>query len=209
VGIVKDGKYLFLGEEYKPCFYLVLNQHYRGELNLHVRTIGPPGSMLQVIRQEIEALDPYLPVHNLKTMEEHLAFARLPARMTAGSIGAFAALALLLTGIGLYGVIAFTVSRGTRELGIRMALGAGPADVLRHVLGRSLLLSAIGLVIGSAVGVIVNRLMASILYGVKPIDPLSFGAALLVVAVTALLAGGMPTRRAIRIDPADTLRGEY
>jgi predicted permease len=206
IGIAKNGKYLTLGEVSKPCLYLALAQHYTGVLNLHVRTAGHPGAFLEKIRGLVEDLDPALPVYNLMTMKEHLVFALLPARMTAGSIGAFAVLALLLAGTGLFGVIAYSVSRRVREIGIRMALGARPVDVSKEVVGRSLRLTGAGLLAGSLIGFVLGRLMSAIFYNVAPTDLVSFAGAWVVLLITALLAGGLPALRASRIDPAEMLR---
>ncbi len=206
IGIAKNGKYLTLGEASKPCLYLALTQHHTGELNLHVRTAGHPGAFLEKIRGLVEDLDPALPVYNLMTMKEHLVFALLPARITAGSIGAFAVLALLLAGTGLFGVIACSVSRRVREIGIRMAVGARPVDIVKRVVGGSFLLTGMGLLAGSLIGLLLGRLMAAILYDVAPTDPASFLGAWVVLSATALLAGALPALRATRIDPAEMLR---
>jgi hypothetical protein len=150
IGIAGNGKYFSLGEDAKALMYFPLEQNHRASLYLHVRTTADPNNFLQTVRREIQALDGKLPVSDLRTMHEALGFALLPARLAAGVVSAFAFLALFLAAIGLYGVIAYSVSQSTRDIGIRMALGAQTGDVLRHVVCGGMTLTGIGLALGLA-----------------------------------------------------------
>jgi putative ABC transport system permease protein len=208
VGVVPDGKYLTLGEAPKPCIYLPLYQIHTGELNVHVRTSADPAAVLEPIRRQVAALDPTLPVFNLKTMSDHLDFALLPARLVAGTVSAFAFLALLLAAVGLYGVMAYSVNQRVREIGIRIALGATRQDVLKLVVGRGMLLSMMGLAIGTAAGLLLTPAMSGLLYGVSATDPVSHTGAIAVLAVTGLVASYLPALKATRVDPIKTLRAE-
>jgi ABC-type antimicrobial peptide transport system permease subunit len=208
VGVARDGKYFSLGEEPKAYMYLPLAQNYRGSTVLHVRGRGDAEALLGSVRSAIRSLDPLLPVSDLKTMHAALGFALLPARMAAGVVSAFAAIALLLAAVGLYGVIAYSVAQGTREIGIRMALGARPADVRRLVLSGGMKLAAVGLAVGLAGGLALGRVMQGILYGVSATDPFSFASAAVVLLGAAILASFLPARRATRVDPMLALRVE-
>jgi ABC-type antimicrobial peptide transport system permease subunit len=195
-----------LGEDPKPYMYLPATQHYRGSTIVHVRTAGDPSMMLESVRREIQQLDRTLPVSDLKTMHAALGFALLPARMGAGVVGVFAVLALLLAAIGLYGVIAYSVSQGARDIGIRMALGARSSDVLVMVIRKGIKLAAIGLGIGVVLGLALTRFMGSLLYDVSTMDPTAYVAGCLVLASVATLASFIPARRATKLDPVVVLR---
>jgi len=204
VGVVRTGKYNTLGEEPRPFYYLPLLQEYRGAVTLHVK--GPSRDLIPAVRDAIRAVDAAVPVFDAKTMEDQLLVALLPARLAGTLLGAFGILALLLAAVGIYGVMAYSVAQRTREIGVRMALGAGARDLLRLVVGEGARLTAIGLVIGLAVGIGVTRFIASLLYGITPTDVIAFGSASAILATTALLASYIPARRAIRVDPVLALR---
>jgi macrolide transport system ATP-binding/permease protein len=206
IGVVRNGKYFSLGEDPKAFFYLLLDQNHRASFYLHVRTAGDPDSFLQTIRREILSLDDKLPLSDLKTMHAALGFALLPARMAAGVVSAFALLALFLAAIGLYGVIAYSVSQSMRDIGIRMALGARPGDVFKLVIRGGMTLTAVGLGVGLAIGLVLTRLLTGLLYGVSPTDPLSYLIAVTMLAAVALLAAFLPARRATKVDPMIALR---
>ncbi len=206
VGVARNGKYFSLGEEPKAFIYLPMEQRYRAGVYLHVRTAGDPGSMLETIRREVRALDDKLPMTDLRTMNAALGFAYLPARMAAGVVSAFAFLALFLAAIGLYGVIAYSVSQSTRDIGIRMALGAQGSDVLKLVLRGGMGLTALGLAAGLALGLALTQLTKGLLYGVSATDPVSYLLAIVVLALIALLAVTLPARRATKVDPIIALR---
>lgn len=208
VGLVGTGKYFSIGEEPKPYMYYSSHQLYRGTAVLHVRTTPDPATYFDTLRAEVRRLDPTLPVSELKTMRSSLDLALLPARLAAGVVTAFAALALLLAAVGLYGVIAYSVSQARREIGIRMALGARTWDVARLVLGRGARLTLLGMGCGLAAGVALARLMTTLLYGVSAADPLPYVAATLALATVALAATWLPARRAARLSPVNALREE-
>jgi putative ABC transport system permease protein len=162
--------------------------------------------MLETLRRRVQELDPTLPVSDLQTMGEALGIAFLPARLAATVVTGFAVLALTLAAIGLYGVIAYSVSQGTREIGIRMALGAEAADVLRLVVRQGMVLTAVGLALGVFGGYALARLMAMLLYGIRPTDVVAFLIASMILAGISLIATYMPARRATRVDPMIALR---
>jgi ABC-type antimicrobial peptide transport system permease subunit len=186
--------------------YLPLEQNHRASIFLQVRTTVDPGGFLQTVRREVQSLDDKLPLADLRTMNEAMGFALLPARLAAGVVSAFAFLALFLAAIGLYGVIAYSVSQGIRDIGIRMALGAQAGDVLKLVFRGGMTLTIIGLAVGLAVGFVLTRLMKDLLYGISPTDPWSYAVAVMALAVVALLAVFLPARKATKVDPMVALR---
>ncbi len=206
VGIVKDSKYRQLTEEVRPAIYVPLAQDYRANMSLHVRTIGEPETMLAAVRREVQALDANLPVYNIKTLEEQRNSSLYTSRMAATLLTVFGLLALGLAAVGLYGVMAYAVHRRTREIGIRMALGAQRKDVLRQVLREGMGMVAIGLTLGLGGAIAATRLVTGFLYGVTATDPLTFAGAALLLAGVALLANYLPARRASRTDPLVALR---
>ena len=208
VGVVEDGKYWSLGEEPRPYLYLPIGIQYRGERTLHVRTSGNPAALVSALRRVIQSLDPDLPVSGIETMRQHLRFSLFPTRLLAAALSSFATLALLLAGVGLYGVIAFWVSRATPEIGVRMALGAGPMDVLWLVVRRALPPVAAGLALGLAAALALARLASGLLYGVSPLEPGAYLRAVFILAGVAFLVSLLPARRAARVDPAVALRAE-
>ncbi len=209
IGVVPTGRYFSIGEDPKPYYYLARAQTYRGQSTfLHVRTASEPSAYLEVVRKVVAQLDPTLPVSDLGTMHDALGLAYLPARMAAGVIGSFAVLALLLAAVGLYGVVSFTVAQGTRDIGVRMALGARAGDVIRGVVREGMSLVAVGLVLGLAAGWLLSRAATSVLYGISATDPLAYATALAVLLATAFVASLLPARRAAYIDPLIALRSE-
>jgi putative ABC transport system permease protein len=206
VGVVKDGKYVTLGEDATPFFYLNLAQRYESSPTLIVRTRGNPLDYLAAVRGEILALDKTLPVFDVKTMRQHLGFALLPARLAGSVLGIFGLVALALAAAGIFGVMAYSIAQRTHEIGIRMALGAEARDVLRLIIGQGLKLVLIGIGIGLAVALGLTRLMTSLLYGVSPTDPLTFIGVTLLLIFVALLACWIPARRATKVDPMIALR---
>jgi predicted permease len=206
VGVVKTGKYFSIGEDPKAFMYLPMRQNYQGSVILHVRTAGDAESLTEAIRKEVRQLDETLPVSDLRTMNSALGFALLPARLGAAVVSAFAFLALFLASVGLYGVVAYFVSQGTRDIGIRMAIGASRADVLRLVLRQGMTTTLAGLAVGLAIAAAATRLMTSLLYGISATDPLSYLAATASLAAVSLLAALLPARRAAKVDPVVALR---
>jgi predicted permease len=208
IGVAGDSKYRTLGESPRPIVYTALGQNHETGMTLHVRTTGNPTAIAAAVRHEVQSLDPNLPVTNLVPMTEVLAGSLFAARMGAVLLAVFGLVALLLAAVGLYGLMSYGVARRTREIGIRMALGAGTHSVLALVLKEGMLLVSGGLAVGLIVAAAVTRLLASFLYGVSPLDALTFLAIPVVLAVVALLATYLPARRAVRVDPMIALRYE-
>lgn len=208
VGVARDGKYGSLGEKPLPYFYLPLFQAYTNPISIHVRTRGEPAAMVSAIRGEVQALDKDLPLTGVKTMEEHLGLALLPARVAGMLLGAFGGLALLLAIVGVYGVISYAVSRRTREVGIRMALGARTSDVLVMILRQGMGVIVIGIFLGLGAAIGLTRFTASLLYDVSPTDPWTLTGVCLLLAAAGLAASAAPAIRAAKIHPTEALRYE-
>jgi predicted permease len=205
VGVVQDAKYLRLNEAPQPYFYLPYAGASRTEMTVIVRG-RDEASMAAAFRRELRALDKSMPAMQVTTLTEHMRMAVVLEQATAALVVVVGAVALLLSVIGLYGAIAFFVTRRTREIGIRIAIGARPADVVGNVLGQGARFAAVGSVIGVALAVAAGQLLAGSLYGVSAIDPLTFGAVTILVMLVALAATYLPARRAARIDPIAALR---
>jgi predicted permease len=208
VGVVKDGKYVTLGEESTPFFYLNLAQRYQSSPTLIVRTRGNPLDYLAAVRSEVAALDKSLALYDVKTMRRHLGLALLPARLAGSVLGVFGLVALVMAAAGIYGVMAYSVAQRTREIGVRMALGASAGAVLRLVTRQGMKLTLAGMAIGLAVSLALTRLMKSLLFGVSATDPLTFVVVALLLIAVALLACWIPARRAAKVDPMVALRCE-
>jgi predicted permease len=208
VGVVRTSKYFSLGEAPTPVAYLPLPQNHETGMTLHVRSTVDPSTIVGAIRNETQALEKNLPLAAPETMSARIANSLYAARMAAILLAVFGALALLLASIGLYGVMAFAVSRRTRELGIRVALGARPADVFRLVLRQGMTLVIVGLVLGLVVAAMVTRLLTSFLYGVSTTDVFTFTAIPVLLTLVALLACYLPARRATKVEPLVALRYE-
>jgi ABC-type antimicrobial peptide transport system permease subunit len=172
------------------------------------RTAGDPNAAIAAIRQAARSIDPNLPLFNIRTQSELIARSFTRERLFATLSSFFGLLALALVSIGLYGVMSYTVARRTREIGIRMALGAQSGKVLRMVLGESLLLVLVGWLIGLAAALAMTRWIAGMLFGLTPTDPLTMALATLLLLAVAALAGYLPARRAARVDPLLALRHE-
>ena len=208
VGVVRTSKYASLGEAPTPVAYLPLAQNHETGMTLHVRTKVDPSTVAGAIRNEVQGLERNLPLGNPETMSARVANSLFAARIGAILLAVFGGLALLLASIGLYGVMAFAVARRTRELGIRVALGARPGDVFRLVLRQGMTLVVVGLVIGVGVAAMVTRLLSAFLYGVSTRDTLTFIAIPVLLTLVALLACYVPARRATKVDPLTALRYE-
>jgi predicted permease len=205
VGIAKDSKYNFIGEEPAPYIYQSTTQVYQPQLSLFVKAAKPP-AVLGTVRGEVQQLDRNLPLTGVFTLTEIFDQALWAPRMAASLLVVFAGLSLVLSVIGIYGVMAYAVSQRTRELGIRMALGANRADVLRLVVAHGLRLTLMGVAFGLVASFAVTRLIASLLYSVSPTDVVTFTAVPLLLAAAALAASYLPALRATRIDPMTALR---
>jgi putative ABC transport system permease protein len=160
------------------------------------------------LQRRLTEVDPRVPVFDVKTMDEHLRFTLLPARLAAAVLGLFGTVALLLAGLGLYGVMSYLVSQRRREVGIRMALGARRTDVVRLIVSQGMRLTVYGVVAGLVAALVLTRLLAGFLYGIRPTDPWTFAGVTAVLAAVALLACLLPARRAAAVDPIVALRFE-
>src|SRR5712672_1249718 len=174
VGVAKDVKYRSLSEAPQPFLYLPLFQDYRSNMILVARTAIVPEQMSQSVRAEVAALDPGIPIFDVKTLEDHVGISLFLQRMAATLLSIFGLLALSLAAIGLYGVMAYSVAQRTREMGIRISVGAKQGDVLKLILGQGLALAIIGMVGGLITALAVTRLSAHLLYGVSAADPMTF-----------------------------------
>jgi putative ABC transport system permease protein len=208
VGVVGNVRNKTLQQEPPAQLYLPLAQQARRAMFLAVRTTGEPLSLVGNVRREVSALDPDLPLADVATMEQRLGNAVAKPRVNVLLLGGFAAVALLLAGIGIYGVISQMVAQRTREIGIRMALGARPGDVLRLMIFQGMTPALVGIVLGLTAAWASSRLLASLLYGVSATDPVSFLVVPLFLAGVAFLAAWLPARRATRVDPTEALRQE-
>jgi predicted permease len=206
-GVARDGKYWTIGEDPQAFVWFPIGKRLSYNYLL-VRTSAKPETMIGAIRGEFRNLDPNLPLTDVKTLTEHMSLSLFPARAFASLLSAFGLLALTLAAIGIYGVMSYAVSQRTREIGIRMAVGAGAKDIFKLVIRRGLLLTSIGVGAGLVLALVGTRLISSLLSNVSAIDPLTFmGVTLLLVAV-AFLACYFPARRAMKTDPMVALRDE-
>jgi len=206
VGVVADIHEGGLASNPVPEFYIPCIVHPPQTAYLVLRTSGPPLHFASVLRKAVLDVDPDQPVSDVKTMDSALAKAFGERRWMMGLLGSFAAVALVLAVVGLYGVIAYSVARRTQELGIRRALGAQRADILRLVLRQALMLSLVGVAIGIAGAFALTRFLKALLFHVTATDPAVFAAMAVLFAVVALAASYIPARRAARIDPMVALR---
>jgi predicted permease len=208
VGVVRDVPYSTLKRAPEGTFYTTFLQGPtgRGQMHLIVRFAGDSGALTSLLRREVAAMDPQLPAFMVRTLAAELDAALIRERLLAMLSTLFGALAVILTGIGLYGVIAYSVGRRTQEIGIRMALGAVPAEVRRLVLREMLALAVLGILIGLPCALAATRLIAGFLYGAKPGDPAVLGGAALFLALVSLTAAWIPASRAARVNPVTSLR---
>jgi predicted permease len=208
VGVARDGKYWSIGEAPTTFVWVPLRQSYNASTSLVVRTTVEPTTLIQAIRREFQSLDETLPISGTKSLTEHMGFSLFPARVAATLLGSFGLIALLLAAIGIYGVMAYSVAQRTREIGIRMALGAQTSTVLRMILKQGFGLALIGLCIGLVAALGLSQLMSSVLYGVSATDIFTFLAVPSLLSGVALLACFVPARRAAKTDPMIALRYE-
>jgi ABC-type antimicrobial peptide transport system permease subunit len=209
VGVVGDVKYGSLEDDPRPEAYVPLLQvpDLRG-LMVMVRTVGDPRALIPSVRRAVVAEHPDLPIYDVKTMEDRSAEANARTRASTMLLGFFAAVALGLAAVGIYGVIAYSVGQSTREVGLRIALGATRADMFSLVLGRGMMMVAAGAFVGLIAALVLSRFLASLLYGVTATDPATFGLITALLAAVALAAAFLPARRATRVDPMVALRSE-
>jgi len=210
VGVVGDVKYNSLADETQPAFYMPLAQSQSGGIFLSLKTdTADPLSLAPAVRNVVKSVDNEAPLAQISTLEQRLAGARAQLRFRATLIALFAALALVLACIGIYGVISYSVAQRTHEIGVRLALGAQSRDVLRLVAQQGLTLTLAGVGCGLIASLTLTRLMQQLLFEVKPTDPLIFASTAILLAGVAMLACYLPARRATKIDPLVALRREY
>jgi predicted permease len=208
VGIVEDGKYESLNEDPMPAVFEPLAQNYNAATTVVLRTDLPPGEATDSLRRIIGEMDPSLPLFNTGSLREQLAYPLFPARVAAVVLGAFGLIAMALAATGVFAVVAYAVSRRTREIGIRMALGADARQVVRLVLFRTGGLSLAGLAVGAAIALAAGQALSAVLYEVPPTDPPAYAVALALMIATIAASCWLPARRATRIEPSRSLREE-
>jgi len=208
VGVVGNVKFRDLSDEWAPESYVPSAQISFGSLTLVVRTSQNAHSLAKPIAETVRSLDKDLPAYAPKTVEEYLNGTIAQPRFNTYLLGIFAALAMLLTAVGLYGLIAYSVAQRTHELGIRMALGGRPRDMLRLIVGQGLRLAIFGVGIGLAAAFVLTHFLSSMLFGVSTADPISYLAVVTLLLVVVIVACYVPARRAMRVDPMVALRYE-
>ncbi|MFY9531484.1 MAG: FtsX-like permease family protein, partial [Candidatus Acidiferrales bacterium] len=213
VGVVGHVKHYALDVEGREQIYFPHRQPLFGvfaprDMTLAIRTSLDPASVTSAIREQVFAIDKDLPLYNIATMDQLISNSVAQPRLNLSLLVAFAALALVLAAVGVYGVMAFAVTQRTHEFGIRITLGALPADILKQVILEGGRLAVLGLALGLVAALALTRLMASLLFGVKPGDPLTLGLAAALLALVALAACYIPARRATRVNPVVALRYE-
>ena len=208
VGVVEDGKYFSLSDSNRPAVFLPLDVWYSPGVSLVARTRLPEAEAAALLRGVIREMDPAVALFNAGPVMEQIDFQLFPARLAASALGSFGILALVLAGTGIYGVMAYAVSRRTREIGIRMAIGATRGDVLGSILRHAAVLVGVGTALGVAAAVAVARVIGGLLPGVRPSDPFTYAVVAALMAGIAALACWIPASRAIRIDPIRALRQE-
>jgi predicted permease len=208
VGIAADSKYTSLSEDDQPSFYLSMEQFYVPGLTLHVRTDGPAEALLETVRRSVQSLDLTLPLSHVYTMPQVIRISLWGQRMAAALLTLFAVLGLLLAATGIYATMAHSVRERRREIGIRMALGARRFQVLDLILRRAMTVAGIGLALGLILAQMGGRVVSSLLYDVRPTDPLTLLGVALVLGVVALLATLAGSRYGVKVMPAVALRSE-
>jgi putative ABC transport system permease protein len=208
VGVVADVKQASLAADIDSMTYMPTEQNPSGFMTLILRTSGNPLQLVSAVRAEVAALDKNLPLYSIQTMDELISGEVASQRFNASLLGMFAALAVVLAAVGIYGVMAYGVTQRTREIGIRMALGAAPEKVRFMILRQGMWLSLAGIAIGLAASFALTRWMRNLLFGVQPTDPLTFALVSVILVATAFLACWIPAHRASRVDPLIALRYE-
>jgi putative ABC transport system permease protein len=208
VGVVNDTRFRGLKAAPRPEVFIPHAQNPYLDLSLVVRTAGEPESMLRTVQQEIRAIDPRQPAYGLVTMDQLVRRSVSADRFTMLVLALLAGVALVLAATGIYGVLSFLVAQRTSEIGLRLALGASPRQVVRLVMSETFRLALAGCALGLLISLAFVRLASGLLYGVAPTDPVAFGLALLFMAAVALAASLQPARRASRLDPLAALRAE-
>jgi predicted permease len=209
IGIVEDGKYQSLSDsKLTLALFWPASQHYNANTTVVARSTLPSDQVVRMIQRTVHDLDPTLPFYQAGSLDDHLRLPLLPARLAASMLGAFGVLAIVLAATGVYGVMAYAVSRRKREIGIRIAIGASRPQVMRLVLIRTSVLLAVGTFLGTLAALAIGGQFSPILYGVSPRDPVTFALAALLMAAIAFTAAWLPARRATLIEPSSALREE-
>jgi len=208
VGVARDAKYESLDEAPRKFIYRPLAQSWVGFVAVIVETSGAPAEFTAPLRALLHRLDSDLRVYEIETLEQYASQSLWKVRWQATLLAVFGGLAMFLAAVGLYGVVAYSVAQRTREIGVRLAMGAQRTDVLWMVLARGLGLTAVGIGAGLVLSAGVTRLLATLLYGISPLDPVAFGVASLGWMAVAMLASYVPARRAMKVDPVVALRWE-
>jgi len=208
VGVAKAGKYRQLNESPRAFLYHPYSQMVPRDFTVHVHAGGDPEVLVPALRRAFASVSADLPFLDVRTMAEHMEAAVFAQKLGAYMLAAFGMLALVLSAIGIYGVMAYAVSRRTREIGVRVALGAGRGDVVRLVVGGAMRLAVAGLLVGAAAALAAGELLRSQLFGISPRDPLAFATVALLLGAVALVSSWLPARRAARVDPMEALRYE-
>jgi predicted permease len=213
IGVVGNAKSRTLGENTRPILYRSLDQSIRDDPSLMgytlvVHTRGTPAVLAEPVRRQVYALDPAMAIYNEETMEDHVRAAYFLPRLAATLFGVFGAIGLVLAAVGLYGVMSYAVSRRTREIGIRMAMGARPGAVEQLIVRQGMLLAVIGMLLGWPAAWMLSKLATSFLYGIQPHDALTFTVVPIFLSAIALIACWLPARRAASVDPVKALRTE-
>ena len=208
VGVARNTVVNAIGEEPQPLAYLPLTQDFAPAVTLQVRTSSRPEAVIATVRSQVQSLDTNLALTNVNTIGELIDQGLWAPRMGAALLSVFGGLALFLAVVGVYGVLSYSVNQQTREIGVRMAMGAQSGRILRLVVGQGMRLAAAGLTAGILIAFAATRVLSSLLFGVRAHDPLIFGGVSVVLASAAILACYIPARRATRVDPIIALRYE-
>ncbi len=204
---MRDVKHFSLDAEARPEMYVPQFDRPWPNMTLVLRAdAGEAGDLVAAVRGEVTALDKSIPVANVKKLQQYVAASTGSRRFTMFLLGAFAAVALLLAGVGVYGVLTYSVAQRTREIGVRMALGAQPHHILRMVIRQGMAAALLGIALGLGAALLLTRILSSLLFGVSATDPLIFAATALFLAAVALLACYLPARRATKVEPLLALR---
>jgi len=211
IGVARDARYRWLGDQPRSFIYVPIAQREWQRVNFLLRRTSsrpPSTTLIADVRRALKQFDPNLPLTGGMPLRSYADLGLLPQRLAASVAGALGLVAVLLSAIGVYGVTAFAVARRTREIGIRMALGAGRGGVMGLVIRQTFRFTAVGSLVGLAAALGVGQLVSGLLFGVSPFDPVTFAAAALGLALVVLVASALPARRAARVDPIVALRTE-
>jgi ABC-type antimicrobial peptide transport system permease subunit len=206
IGVVKTTNYTTLGEAPQACVYLPLRQNFSSGMTLYVRSAADPTSILNEVQREVRSVGPQLEVSDIRTGDKIINQVLFIQKIGVGLLGVFGLLALALASVGLYGIMAYSVHRRQREIGVRMAMGAEQGAVLSLILRRGMKLVGTGIAIGLVASLLIARVLSRMLYGLSPADPISLAGASIVLILVAFVACYIPARMASRLDPMAALR---